>query len=94
MVSSSKRPAARRARRRQDISKSTSGEHQQTLQHDPNPHRLYRPGRLAELFGVDRTTIWRWSRSGVIPPLVRVGGISGLTERQLQQVLSEREGPR
>jgi predicted DNA-binding transcriptional regulator AlpA len=58
----------------------------------PHPFRLYRTERLAELFGVDRATIWRWQKSGVLPPFVEIGGVRGLTEEQVAQVLAQRGG--
>jgi hypothetical protein len=58
--------------------------------HQANPFRLYRVGRLAELFDVDRTTIWRWERAGVLPAFVQIGGVRGLTEAQFAELLKER----
>lgn len=58
--------------------------------HQPHPLRFYRVGRLAELFGVCRETIWRWEQNGVLPPFRRVGSLRGLTEQQVQQVLEQR----
>ena len=55
-----------------------------------HPFRLYRPKRLAELFDVDRATIYRWRQSGVLPPFVEFGGV-GAHEQQLQQVQQQRE---
>jgi predicted DNA-binding transcriptional regulator AlpA len=56
----------------------------------PHPFRIYRPERLAELFGVDRATIWRWRKAGLLPPFVQIGGVSGLTEEQVSEVLKQR----
>lgn len=56
----------------------------------PHPFRIYRTDRLAELFDVDRATIYRWRQSGVLPPFVEFGGIKGLTERQLAEVMQQR----
>jgi hypothetical protein len=55
-----------------------------------NPNRIYRPGRLAELFDVDGTTIWRWSKNGTLPQFVEIGGIRGLTEQQVTELLEQR----
>jgi hypothetical protein len=52
----------------------------------PNPHRFYRVARLAELYDVDRVTIWRWRKSGVLPPFAKVGSIEGLYEAQLPSI--------
>src|SRR5689334_7462536 len=61
--------------------------------HVANPLRLYRPSRLAELFDVDESTIWRWRIKGVLPAFTQIGGIRGLTEQQVEQVLAQhREG--
>jgi len=58
-----------------------------------NPLKLYRPHRLAELFGVDPTTIWRWRQNGVLPEPVEIGGIHGWTEVQVAKLLqADREG--
>lgn len=35
--------------------------------------KLVNAGDLAELFQVSKTTIFRWSRAGRIPPPVKVG---------------------
>jgi predicted DNA-binding transcriptional regulator AlpA len=56
----------------------------------PHPHRLYRVERLADLFDVDRATIWRWRKAGLLPPFVEIGGVSGLTEEQVSEVLKQR----
>ena len=55
--------------------------------HDPDALRLYRPSRLAALFDVDQSTIWRWRKDGTLPPFTQVGGISGLTEEQVAEVI-------
>lgn len=56
----------------------------------PNPFRLYRTERLAELFDVDPSTIWRWRKSGELPPPVEIGGVHGWTEEQLREVIERR----
>jgi predicted DNA-binding transcriptional regulator AlpA len=56
----------------------------------PHPFRIYRTERLAELFDVDRATIWRWRINGTLPPFVEIGGIRGLTEQQLGEVMRQR----
>jgi predicted DNA-binding transcriptional regulator AlpA len=52
-----------------------------------HPLRLFRPTRLARLLGVDPSTIWRWRKTGVLPPPVEIGGIIGWTEEMLRDVL-------
>ena len=74
------RNAARK--RRHDQRRLTSKKHQ------AHPLRLYRVGRLAELFDVDRATIWRWSKDGTLPPPIEIGGIHGWTEQQVQTLLA------
>ena len=42
------------------------------------PLRFYRPSKVAEVFGVDPVTVWRWyAKDGVLPPPRKVGGIRG-----------------
>ena len=59
--------------------------------HNPNPYRFYRVGALAQLFSVNRSTIWRWRRSGVLPPFVKFGSLLGLTESQLAEVIQRQQ---
>lgn len=33
-----------------------------------DPNNIYRTSGLAKLLNVSRTTIWRWTRDGVLPP--------------------------
>jgi predicted DNA-binding transcriptional regulator AlpA len=56
----------------------------------PHPMRLYRTTRLANLFGVDASTIWRWRKAGVLPPPIQIGGVHGWTEAQLQPLMQAR----
>jgi len=35
--------------------------------------KIIRRSKLAEIFGVSETTIWRWQRDGVIPQPIRLG---------------------
>ena len=83
----------RKQRRQQQVQRRASRAHPKTIQATAfaaNPHRIYRPGRLAELFDVDDVTIWRWSRDGILPKYVEIGGIRGLTEEQVTQFLEQR----
>jgi len=61
------------------------------LAHSANPHRLYRTGRLANLFGVHPCTIWRWKLNGTLPKPIRIGSIEAWTEQQVQQITSAGE---
>ena len=49
--------------------------------------QLFRVGRLAQLFDVDPSTIWRWKRDGKLPPFKEVCGIEGLTGQQVMTLL-------
>jgi hypothetical protein len=60
---------------------------------NPHPLRLYRAGRLAELFDVNDSTIWRWRKNGVLPKFAKVGGIEGLTEVEVARLLEQRSQP-
>lgn len=57
----------------------------------PSPYKIYRTSRLAELFDVDASTIWRWRKRGVLPKFKRIGGIEGLTEVQLADFLAQQD---
>lgn len=60
------------------------------LSYRPHPLRFYRPTRLALLFDVDPSTIWRWEQTGVLPPFVDLGpGVRGLTEEMLKEHLDK-----
>jgi predicted DNA-binding transcriptional regulator AlpA len=57
-----------------------------------NPLRLYRPGRLARLFDVHMTTIWRWQQNGTLPPPVEISpGIRGWPEGQIRELMEKRQ---
>jgi predicted DNA-binding transcriptional regulator AlpA len=59
----------------------------------PHPLRFYRPGRLAELLDVDDATIWRWRKSGILPPPSEISpGIRGWTEEQIRELIEQRRG--
>lgn len=61
------------------------------LDYHPHPFRFYRPTRLAKLFDVDVSTIWRWEKDGILPPAVQIGpGVRGWTEDRLKKLLDER----
>jgi predicted DNA-binding transcriptional regulator AlpA len=52
---------------------------------------IIRPKRLAELFDVNMTTIWRWRKAGVLPPPVQIGpGIKGWTEDEIAELIEQR----
>jgi len=56
----------------------------------PSPFRIYRTHRLAELFDVDPSTIWKWRQNGTLPEPVRIGGVHGWTEDQLEELFARR----
>jgi hypothetical protein len=56
-----------------------------------SPLKLIRPGRLAQLWDVDPSTIWRYRKDGILPPPVQVGCIEGWTEDQLKAVMRPRQ---
>jgi len=44
---------------------------------DTGLERYLRDTTLAEIYDVDRSTIWRWSRNGTLPPPVKLSaGVS------------------
>lgn len=56
-----------------------------------NPIRIVRPHRLAELLGVNPSTIWRWQQTGVLPPPIRVSdGVHGWLEAEISELLESR----
>jgi hypothetical protein len=57
--------------------------------HEIHPFELYRVGRLARLFDVDRATIWRWKRDGKLGPWVRIGGIEAMTGERVAALLAQ-----
>jgi hypothetical protein len=48
-----------------------------------HPHALYRPGRLCVLFDVDRSTLAKWRKQGLLPPFTKIAGVEGLTGQQI-----------
>jgi predicted DNA-binding transcriptional regulator AlpA len=50
---------------------------------------LFRTQRLAALLDVNPATIWRWRRSGVLPPPVAIGSIHGWTSEQVAALLQQ-----
>jgi predicted DNA-binding transcriptional regulator AlpA len=59
------------------------------LRQGANPLRLYRTHRLAELFDVDPSTIWKWRQRGILPEPVQIGSVHGWTERQLEALFRQ-----
>ena len=46
--------------------------------------RIYRPGKVARVLDVSRATVYRWEKSGILPPRVILGpGVSGWKEEDL-----------
>ena len=63
------------------------------LDYQAHPLRLYRSSRLAKLFGVDESTIWRWKQSGVLPPpAAKFPGFEAWTEEQLVDRVRQARG--
>jgi predicted DNA-binding transcriptional regulator AlpA len=56
-----------------------------------HPFKIFRIKRLTELFDCDASTVWRWQKSGLLPPPVRVGGIRGWTAEQIETFMKHRE---
>jgi predicted DNA-binding transcriptional regulator AlpA len=54
-----------------------------------NPLRLYRTHRLAELLDVNPSTIWKWTKRGILPQPVRIGTVHGWTESQLETLFRQ-----
>ena len=83
-------------RRRQ--SKERRSSMRRVLPGDPdarlNPFTIFRPQRLSELLDVDRSSIWRWRKSGVLPPPVEIAGIRGWTFAQIEHLLAQRSAGR
>jgi predicted DNA-binding transcriptional regulator AlpA len=60
------------------------------LDYEPNPVRLYRPTRLAKLFDIDLSTLWRWEKLGLLPRPVQIGpGFKAWTEPDLKAWLDD-----
>ena len=57
----------------------------------PHAFELYRTARLAELFHVNRATIFRWKRSGKLGPWVRIGGVEAMTGARVAELLQQQE---
>jgi predicted DNA-binding transcriptional regulator AlpA len=43
---------------------------------------------VQSLFGVSAPTVWRWSKSGLLPSPVKFGGITGWRVSDLRAVIS------
>ena len=43
---------------------------------DLDPLQMYRPAQLAALLGVHKITLYKWLRSGHLPPPVKIGPIT------------------
>lgn len=58
-----------------------------------SPIRIIRPSRLATLWNIDPSTVWRWVKGGVLPPPIQIGpGIKGWREDDLKALLERRRG--
>lgn len=47
---------------------------------------------VQSLFGVSAPTVWRWSKSGLLPSPVKFGGITGWRVSELRTILAYRRG--
>ena len=57
--------------------------------------RFLRTNEVAEMLGVTRATIWRWEKSGHLPPRRQLGpNVVGWLEEELQQYADSRPRPR
>ena len=61
-------------------------EHGPARQKSSRPKRYLREPDLRERYGVGRTTIWRWVKTGNLPPPVRLGpNVVGWAEEKLDE---------
>ena len=44
------------------------------------------------LFGISSPTVWRWSKSGLLPAPIRVAGITGWQLGELRRALAQHGG--
>lgn len=51
------------------------------------PIILIRPQVLAGQLGIGRSTLWRWVRNGILPRPVRIGGIAGWRQEDIQEAI-------
>jgi predicted DNA-binding transcriptional regulator AlpA len=56
-----------------------------------SPLKLIRQSRLAELFDINRATLWVWIQKGILPKPLTIGGIKGWPESQLLDVLQRHQ---
>jgi predicted DNA-binding transcriptional regulator AlpA len=86
----------RKAKMLKNQIKTATGSHKasQAEVEATSPLKIVRPSRLARLLDVDPSTLWRWRKEGILPPPVKIGGISGWPEQQLRQLLERANGSR
>lgn len=59
---------------------------------DPNPDRLtYRPAELARALGVEKSTVYRWMESGVVPS-VKIEGVRLIRAEDVRALLARHLG--
>ena len=56
-----------------------------------NELQIIRPNELAEILSVSKQTLWRLSKSGELPPKVKISGRAvGWTMQSIREFLEER----
>jgi predicted DNA-binding transcriptional regulator AlpA len=60
------------------------------LDYEPHALRLYSPSRVANLFEIDTSTLWRWREQGLMPkPITLPSGKKVWREPDLKSWLDE-----
>jgi excisionase family DNA binding protein len=61
----------------------------------PSLRQFWRPSEVAEILGTHRTTVYRWAKSGVLPPLVYLTPARAVFRRaEIDAWLAERAAER
>jgi hypothetical protein len=89
---------AREPHPRRRLKKKTSTKNRQSKWRSKRPageipplhvHALYRPGRLCVLFDIDKSTLTRWAKKGLLPPYTEINGVKGLTGQQIMDFYAQ-----
>ena len=60
----------------------------------PEPSQILRPSNVARLLGVSRTTLWRWTKAGHLPPPIKLGpGVTGWRASDIDAWVASRSDP-